>query len=526
MPDQTQDSQDAPKPQQESPQAEEALQPEQVVQGEEAVTAEEATHIEEAGEIEEAGDGLPEYGIQTEDVGVLKKKVTVTVPRDRIEAKRDEMFGELAKTALVPGFRIGHAPRRLIEKRFGKDVSQDVRNSLVGESLTSVIEKAKLNTVGEPDLDLDAIQLPEDGDMQYSFEVEVAPEFELPETTGIPLKRPKVEITDERIDQVLNEFRQQYSTYEPSEGPAGRNDMVTADAKISGEGIDPLEEKDLNLRVAPGQVEGLPLVDLGNQLEGKKPGDSAQLAVKVPLAHPRETWREKELTVELTVKSIQARKLPELNDQFAQQMGVDGIDELRSAVRGNMQARLDSEIQQALRDQTVQYLLDNVKIDVPAGAAERQTARLVQRRYMDLLYRGVPREQIDERLTELQAAASEEAVRELKVSFILGQIAQNEKIEIGDEEINARIAAMAHQASPPDGRVVRPERLKQDMQADGSLASLAGAIAEQKALDILIERATITEQEEAPAQGEQEQAAEPAAEPGEAESQADEKPAE
>ena len=482
MPDQTQDSQDAQQPQQEAPQADQ----------------DQDQQTQPPAEDQETGETPPEYGVQTEDVGVLKKKVIVTVPRDRIEAKRDEMFGELAKSALVPGFRIGHAPRRLIEKRFGKDVSQDVRNALVGESLSSVIEKAKLKTIGEPDLDLDAIQLPEDGDLEYSFEVEVAPEFQLPQTVGIPLKRPKVEITDERVDQMLNEFRQQYSDYEASEGPAARNDMVTADVVIRGEGIEPLESKDLTLRVAPGQIEGLPLVDLGNRIEGKKPGESAQLTVKVPLAHPTESWREKDLTVDLTVKSIQARKLPELDDAFARQMGMDSIDELRTAVRGNMQTRLDAEIQQALRDQTVQYLLDNIQLDVPAGAAERQTARLVQRRYVDLLYRGVPREQIDERLTELQAAASEEAARELKVSFILGQIAQDEKIQVSDEEINSRIAAMARQNNR------RPERLKQDMQADGSLSSLAGAIAEQKALDILIDRATITE-EEPPAEQDQAQ---------------------
>lgn len=493
MPDQTHDSQ---QPQQDDTQAQQAQDQETQQQGEE----------------QEAADTLPEYGVQTEDVGVLKKKVTVTVPRDRIEAKRDEMFGELAKSALVPGFRIGHAPRRLIEKRFGKDVTQDVRNALVGESLSSVIEKAKLKTIGEPDLKLDEIELPDEGDMEYSFEVEVAPEFQMPETVGFPLKRPKVEITDERVDQVLNEFRQQYAEYQPSDKPAARNDLVTADAKISGEGIEPLEVPDLNLRVAPGQVEGLPLVDLGDKLQGRKPGDRVQLTVKVPLAHPTESWREKELTVDLAIKSIQARKLPELSDDFAREMGAEGLDDLRANVRRNMQSRLDAEVQQALRDQTVQYLLNNTQLEVPAGAAERQTARLVQRRYVDLLYRGVPREQIDERLTELQAAASEEAVRELKVSFILGQIAQDENIQVGDEEINSRIAAMARQTNR------RPERLKQEMQADGSLSSLASAIAEQKAVDILIDRANITDQE--PAAG-QEQAEEPQAEP----QQAEDKPA-
>jgi len=152
-----------------------------------AQTETEATEQETAAE---------QIQINVEDAGTLRKKVTVTVPADRIAAKQSELFGELSRTAQVPGFRIGRAPRRLIEKRFGKEVVQDVRNAIIGESLGRAIEKSELNTLGEPDLDLDKIQLPEAGDMTYDFQVEVKPEFDLPELEGIEVEKQTVEVDD------------------------------------------------------------------------------------------------------------------------------------------------------------------------------------------------------------------------------------------------------------------------------------------------------------------------------------------
>jgi len=175
---------------------------------------------------EEPKDNLPENTVAAEDAGVLRKKVTVTVPRQRIDAKFNEMFGELSKTAMVPGFRIGHAPRRLIEKRFGKEVGEDVRNALVGESIGKAVEKVNLKTLGEPDLDLDKITVPDSGEMTFSFEVEVAPEFTLPQLTGIKVTKPKLELTDQRVDEALEQYRLGQVRYEATDHPAAEGDAV------------------------------------------------------------------------------------------------------------------------------------------------------------------------------------------------------------------------------------------------------------------------------------------------------------
>jgi trigger factor len=436
---------------------------------------------------EPAAPALPEVEVAVEDAGLLKKKVTITVPEKRITAKMDEMFGELSGTAMVPGFRIGHAPRRLIEKRFGREVSQDVRNKLIGESLQPALEKSKIQPIGEPSLDLDKIQLPDKGDMSFSFEIEVAPEFTLPELSGIKVEKKIVAVTEERIDEQIEQWRVSQARFAATDGAADKGDVVGADAAVTGEGLQPVKNDDLTLRVAPGQVQGLPLVDLGDALTGKKAGDEATVTVKAPDAHPNEQWRGKDLTVNIKVKTVRKRVLPDVNEEFAKAAGFESLADFRKFFGSNLEARVAQDTKHAMRGQVEQYLLDHTTLDVPEGVTASHTAGVLQRRYIELLYAGVPRERIDENLTQLQAQASEQAKRELKLTFILGKIAQDQKLEVSEDEVNSRIAEIAKQNNR------RPEKTKQELQAKGSLGQLEVSLLEEKVLDNLLATAKVTE---------------------------------
>ena len=364
---------------------------------------------------------------------------------------------------------------------------------MMAEAITPALEKLALKTVGEPDIDLDKIELPAAGDMTFSFEVEIMPVFDLPKQEGIEVKKFKLEMTEERIDEYLEQLRVSRARYEVTTGPAEEGDTVLAGAKISGEGITALERHGLNLRVAPGQIEGLPLVDLGKALAGKKAGGSVRLTVKVPEAHPNKDWHGKELTIEIQLSEVRRRVLPTVDEEFARSMGFETLSDLRQFINTRMKTRIENELQQSMRDQVCKCLLDNTKFDLPEAAAKRYAARVLQRRYVDLLYRGVPREQIDERLTELQAATTEQARGEMKLSFILAKIAEEQKVTVEEGEVNARIAQMAAE----QGR--RPERLKQELAQDGTLTALEDSLREGKVLDNLLAKALISEVDQAEA---------------------------
>ncbi|MBT3200692.1 MAG: trigger factor [Phycisphaerales bacterium] len=451
-------------------------------------TVEETVEAAVEAAAEETEDNLMEENtIDVEDAGKLRKKVTVTIPQATIDAKRNEMYGELGGTAQVPGFRIGHAPRRLIEKRFGKEVDGDVRNAVIGQSLGHAIDKTELKVLGEPDLELDDIELPDTGDMTYSFEVEIAPEFDLPSLKGVAVDKRLVEVSEERIDEYVDELRGTRATFEPSEGPAADGDNLVAGAKIAVEGCDEVKRDGIALRVAPGQVEGLPLVDLGGALSGKSVGDSATLEVTVPEAHPNEDWRGKSATVEVTIKSLTSKVLPEANAEFAKGLGFEAIDELRDFVKERMSERIEGEVARDMRAQASKYLLDNTTFDLPEGVAKRHTDSVLQRQYVELLRSGMPREQLEENMTVIKAEAEQQAERELRLQFVLGKIADEMEIEITDGDLNAMVAQMAAQYQR------RPEKMRQELEADGSLEQVRTSMREDAALDKILADAEVTE---------------------------------
>ena len=474
----------------------------------------------------EADDALPKAKITVEEAGALRKKITVEIDRQRIQAKYDEMFGELNRTAQVPGFRVGHAPRRLIERRFGREVGQDVRNALVGDALRDSGDQLKLQVLGEPDLDLEKIELPEQGSLVFSFEIEVAPEFELPPIKGIKLKKVVQQVTDEVLQRAVDLYRQQLAVLKPSEEPAEVGDMLTADVSLSGEGIQVAREA-VEVRVAPGSVEGIPLEDLQTALAGKKPGDTVELKNKVPEGHPAEAWRGKDVSIRFEVKELKKLELPEADDQFAARIGHADMRDMRDSIRRNLSQRLAERQQELLREQAAAYLLRSVDFQLPEEVARRHGDRVFQRRLVDLMMQSIPREQIEQHLERIERSARGNAAHLLKLDFILGKLADREKIEVSDDELNSRIARIARVNNR------RPERLRQELQDEGRLDDLRTAIRDERVLDWVVNSAKIVEvtQEQfeaeaaAPAAEEQPAPAAPAEEKPAEDKPAEEKPA-
>src|SRR3989440_7315238 len=159
-----------------------------------------------------------DYPIRVEDAGPATKKVHVEIPAERITAKLEESFKELRQQAAIPGFRVGHAPQKLIEKRFSNDVKEQVRRSLISESYQQAVEKNNLQVIGEPQFDNpESIQLKEETGLSYSFQIEVQPEITLPDLTNLKVKKPRIEVTDENVAQALQNLKEQQGTMVPVE---------------------------------------------------------------------------------------------------------------------------------------------------------------------------------------------------------------------------------------------------------------------------------------------------------------------
>jgi trigger factor len=348
-----------------------------------------------------------------------------------------------------------------------------------------------LSVLGVPEFeDAEKIELPDAGAMNFSFTVEVQPEFTIPDLKGINVKKQKIEVKDSNVDQAMENLREQQGALMPVEDRGVQSkDYLLADVHIK-EGDNVLaHQHDAQIVARPGRIGGIQVDDLDKQLEGLKPGEKRSIKLKGPDNHPNEALRGKDLEVEVALKDIKKLELAEVTPAFLEDLGFQNESELRDALREQMVERIQFGVQQSLREQVQKHLTDNVHFDLPAKLSAKQVDRVVNRRAVELMQRGLPLEQIQQNIDRIKAGADEEAGRELKLYFILQKLAADLGVDVDESELNGRVAMIAIQR----GR--RPEKLKQEMQKDGSLANLYLQMREQKAIDKVLETATVEEVE-------------------------------
>jgi len=449
--------------------------------------------VESGEDVEEVVEEQPKplrdlISVTVEDVGVLRKRLKVCVPREAIDERLDQSYRELMREALVPGFRKGRAPLALIRKRFGKEVADDVRTTLVSEAYEAAVEKESLDVLGRPDIDFEKIELPEEGDLEFTCEVEIRPEFDLPELEGIEIRRPKVAVTDADVDAEIQRLRALRGRFETVEDGVKPDDLVVADITVSVDGEEVRRVESASIFARPRPIEGIMLENLPDVLSGAKPGDKRTAEETVPDDYEPEQYRGKPATVEITVREVKRFVMPELDQEFLSSLGFDSEDELRNYVRGRLESTLDRRIRQDMRRQVYQYLLENTNLDLPERLSERQTNRVMIRRILQMRSEGVPDAEIEKRLDELKSTAREQALNDLKLFFIMEKVAEKLGVEVSEEELNGRIAMIAQAY----GR--RFDRVRDDMIRDGSFEGLYYEIRDEKCIDQILEKAKIVEE--------------------------------
>lgn len=435
--------------------------------------------------------------VTIEDAGPCKKKVIVEVPEESIKNALDERYSDLHREAVVPGFRKGRAPRRLLEKRFGKEVSEQVKLKLIADASEAAVKDNNLSTLTDPDVDYESLQLPEIGPFKFDFQVEVRPDFELPELEAIAIEKPKFQVTDQQISEQIARLQNQAGTWVPQENtPVEPNDQIVADVVIKPQSEGPLtgdaeqEQKLENVELyvrSPGFVGAVPVEKLDQLLAGARSGDVKKTSVDVPKTYYNETYRGRKVDIEIEVKDIKRLKPAQIDEAFLKRLGVESQAELGENVHDMLKNRLEQQVQTVMTNQIYKHLLENTDFDLPEDVVADQSNRVLQRQSNNLLLRGFSREQIQEQLRELRTASEEQAKQQVKLFFIMDKIAEKLGIEVSEEEINGYIARVAAQ------RGQRPEKMRQEMARDGSLANFALQIREEKCIKELLKSAKIKE---------------------------------
>jgi len=449
-----------------------------------------ATDVKTEGE--EAAEAAPsklELDVQISDVGPCKKHVKLTIARAEIDRQFNESLGTMKKEALVPGFRPGHAPRMLVEKRFRKQVSDQVKSTLMVAALEQLDKDYQLNAISEPKLDIAAISLPEEGPFEFEIELEVRPEFSLPVYKGLRVNRPVRAISEADVDAQLTLFRERHAPIVPKlEGAAEIGDFITVDLRFHLDGQTISEVKETQFRLLPElRFQDGSVPKLGEVLVGIKPGESREADAKIGSAAANPFLRGQTVRLTFHVHDLKQYRLPEVDATFLENLGFESSDQLRAALRDLLERRLQSQQRQAMRQEILDKLIGEVPFDLPSELVSRQEQTTVRRLVMEMQQGGLSETEIRARSAEIRANAAESTQRSLKELFILAKIAEAEGIKVEDEDIDLEIETIAARDNES------PRRVRSRIKKEGLSDTLAAQILERKALDLILEHAVYQE---------------------------------
>jgi len=424
---------------------------------------------------------------KVEQVGPCKRKLNVEVPAEDVKSKLDENYENLRKNVDLPGFRKGHVPRSLLERRFGEDVANEVRQTLLDESYNEAIEEHKLEVVGRPQFPDELPSISIDTPFSYTVTLEVKPEFELPGYSRLKLKNQPVEPTDEDIKSRIDYYRHRMASFEVVEGEAGKEDMIVADVhfKVGDEIV--MKRENLPVAIISEQVAGVPFENLADALTGAKAGETRNVETTFPEDYHMEEHRGKQAEVSFEIREVKRLVLPEVTDEWVKDMGFDSLDEFNEELRNQIRrikersAREDMQVQ--IRDQ----LADMVDMTLPEDLAAEIKKDNDTRQRMILRHEGLSEEEIEARMKEKTGESEETNAKNIKLYFIFDAIAKKEKLFVTEDELGARIDQLAVNYG------MEAEQFKKLMESDGRIDTLRKEMVDEKILDLLIEKAEVEE---------------------------------
>ena len=401
-------------------------------------------------------------------------KVTVEVPFSELGPELDKAYQALAQQINIPGFRRGKAPRQLIDARVGRGpVLEQVVNDMLPTRYGQAIEELDIKALGQPNIDITKL---EDGDViEFVAEVDVRPEFDLPDFSDISVEVPALGSTEERIDHELEHLRERFGSLKTVDREAGDEDFITLNlsATVDGEEIEDAKVEDMSYRVGSGDlIEGL-----DDAVKGLKADESATFTSKLVFGE----YAAKDAEVTVTVTAVKERELPELDDDFAQMASeFDTVEELRADLASGAEESAKAEQAASIREEVLKVALEKTQFPLPASVVDEQVNAQVQQ----LMGQLGGDEALFEKLLEAQGTSREEfneqtrtsAEEAVRTQLFLDVLAEKEEPEVTQDELNDHIVFTARRYG------VEPQQFLMQLQQSGQLLNLVSDVRRGKAL--------------------------------------------
>ena len=412
-----------------------------------------------------------------------RHSLEIAIPADEVETEANRVTADVQKRAKLPGFRPGKAPASLIRKQFAGDIRQQVVENLIPKALQKQIEAENLNVVGRPDIK--DLHFHEGEPLKFKAEFEVFPQIELGEYKDVEVEYHEPQIGDEDVEKRLNEIREQKAEYVNVDPRALENGdfAVVALQSLAGVEGEPVKQDEMVLEIGGGDT----FEAFSENLRGLSPGDEKEFEVTYPEDYGATRLAGKTIQFHATVKGVRKKELPELNDEFAQDLGdYRNIDEVKEAIRKAITAQRQHEAQSETKNKIVDKLVDAHEFPVPEVFVERQIESRVEQSLRAMAAEGVDPRSIKLDWHKVKETQREKALREVKASMLLSRIAEREAIHATRDEVDKEVERLARQ----NREAVAAAQMR--FEKDGTLGRIANHIQTEKTLNFLFEHARKT----------------------------------
>jgi trigger factor len=417
-----------------------------------------------------------------QDVSETQKKLTIEIPSDIVDAEIDRIAKGYSKQARIPGFRPGKVPSKIIKQRFREQIHHDVMHDLIPRAVEEALQERGIEPVATPDIK--DVSLSEGQPLKFTADIETVPPFDPGDLSTISLRQPSSTVTDDAVAQTLQQLRERGAKHESVEGrPVAEGDTVVVD----------LDRTDPDGKVDHHEGVSVELGAAGNppgfdeNLTGVNSGEEKTFVTHFPDDYAVKEMANTDVTYKVTVKEIRRKVLPELDDEFAKDVGdFESLAALRDRVRADMQAEAEHHSRQHVRTDLLKQLGQRISFDLPSSLVDREIDRRLEefvRRLMD--------QNVDPRKAGIDWSQFREAQREpardaVASALVLDEISRRENLTVSAEDVDKEIQRFAERS----GRT--PAALRAQLEKEGGVARVTAGLRREKAVDFAMSRAKMT----------------------------------
>jgi trigger factor len=418
------------------------------------------------------------------DVSETQKTLTVEIPSDVVDAEIARVAKDYSKQAKIPGFRPGKVPATVVKQRFREQILHDVMHDLIPRAVEEALQERGIEPVASPDVK--DVLVKEGEPLKFTAAIETLPAFDPGDLSTLTVHAHPVSISEARVEQTLEQLRERAAKYDSVDGrPVAESDTIVADlVRTDAKGESEAHE---NVTIELGNPANPP--DFDANLVGMNVGDRKEFTVHFPESYPVAEMANTDLTYGVTIKEIRRKVLPELDDEFAKDIGdFESLEALRTRVRDDLQAEGEAHAKQHTRADLLKKLSERITFDLPPSMVEREMDRRLEEFVRQLMAQTIDPRQAGIEWGQFRESQREPARAAVASAIVLDEVARREQITVAAEDVDKEIERFALQA----GRT--PAALRAQLEKEGGLPRLQAGIRREKAVDLALSRAKMVDE--------------------------------